>query len=75
VNLDWKNLQLYFNNLYLKLFSHSIMNVGSKVIYGVWTTEGFVKSNKLTVCIVRIFSDQGSVVFTRLSEGFKTQER
>jgi len=51
------------------------MNVGSKVIYGVWTTEGFVKSNKLTVCIVRIFSDQGSVVFTRLSEGFKTQER
>ena len=51
------------------------MNVGSKVIYGVWTTEGFVKFNKLTVCIVRIFSDQGSVGFTSLSEGFKTQER
>jgi len=51
------------------------MNVGSKVIYGVWTTEGFVKVNKLTVCIVRNFSDQGSVGFTSLSEGFKIQER
>jgi len=51
------------------------MNVGSKVIYGVWTTEWFVKFNKLTVCILRILSEQGSVGFTRLSEGFKTQER
>jgi len=75
VNLDWKNLQLYFNNLYFKLSSYSIKNVGSKVVYGVWTTEGFVKFNKLTVCIVRIFSDQVSVCFTRLSKGFKAQER
>ena len=74
MNLDWKNLQLYFNNLCLKLSFHSIMNVSSKVIYGVCTTEGFVKFNKLTVCIVRIFSDQGFVGFTSLSEGFKTQE-
>jgi len=75
VNVDWKNLQLYFNKLPLILSSHSIMNVGSKVIYGVWTKEGFVKFNKLTVYIVRIFSDQGSVGFTSLSEGFKTLER
>ena len=75
VNLDWKNVQLYFNNLHLILFSHSIMNVGSKAIYGVCTTEGFVKFNKLTVCILRIFSEQGFVGFTSLSEGFKTQER
>ena len=51
------------------------MNVGTKVIYGVWTTEMFVKFNKLTVCILRIFSEQGFVGFTSLSEGFKTQER
>jgi hypothetical protein len=51
------------------------MNAGSKVIYGVWTTEGFVKFNKLTVFIVRIFSDQDSAGFTSLYQGFKTQER
>jgi hypothetical protein len=31
------------------------MNVGSKVIYGVWTTEEFVNFNKLTVSTEHIF--------------------
>jgi hypothetical protein len=75
VNLDRKNLQLNFNNIQHKLSSHFIMNVDSKVIYGVWTTEELVTLNKLTVCIVRIFSDQVSVGFTSLSEEFITQER
>jgi hypothetical protein len=51
------------------------MNVGCKVIYAMQTTKMFVTFNKLTVSIVCIFSEQGSVDLTRLSKGFKTQER
>jgi hypothetical protein len=73
VNLDWKNLQLYFYKLSFKLSSHSIMNVGSKVIYGLWTTKKLVKFHEIKISLVCIFHEQVSVDFTSLSKGFKTQ--
>jgi len=50
------------------------MNVGRKLNYRIRTTELFVKLNKLTVSIVGIFSEQGSVEFSGMSKRFKTQE-
>jgi len=49
------------------------MNVNSKVIYGLWNTNKFVKFNKTTVSILCIQMGRGSYVSPESTRGLRQE--